>query len=118
LLNTSAGKESTVLRVTTRINSGKTCLVVEGRLAGACVGELERCWRSTASKESAESIFVDLSSVTSVDMAGKQLLRDMHEQGIRFTAAGLLAKCLIEELECSTRLEKQRGLERTDESYS
>ena len=100
-----------MLRVTTRINSGTTCLVVEGRLAGACVGELERCWRATASKESSSSILVDLSSVTSVDMIGKELLRDMHEQGIRFTAAGLLAKCLLEELDHSRSTEKEKDFE-------
>ena len=100
LLSTSAGKESAVLRVTTSINSGTTRLVVEGRLAGACVGELERCWRATASEESPASILVDLSSVTFVDATGKQLLTHMHEQGIRFVASGLLARCLIEEIEC------------------
>src|SRR5882672_1473063 len=74
LLTTAVGKELAVLRVTTRIDSR---LVVEGRLAGACVGELERCWQAIASRESAESILVDLSSVTFVDAAGKQLLTQM-----------------------------------------
>ena len=92
-----------MLRITTRINLGTTRLVVEGKLAGDCVGELERCWRATASEESPASILVDLSSVTFVDAAGKQLLMHMHEQGIRFAASGLLAKCLIEEIECSGR---------------
>lgn len=88
-----------MLRVTTCTN---TSLVVEGRLVGAYVGELERCWRASVSKESAESILVDLSSVTFVDPAGKQLLKHMHEQGTRFTAAGLLAKSLIEEIKASS----------------
>jgi anti-anti-sigma regulatory factor len=90
-----------VLRITTCINSEATRLIVEGKLAGACVGEMEKCWRETASTKSPESILVDLSSVTFVDAAGKQLLAGMHKQGTRFTAAGLLAKCLIEEIECS-----------------
>jgi anti-anti-sigma regulatory factor len=94
-----------VLRITTRISSEATRLVVEGKLAGACVGELERCWRETASTKSPESILVDLSSVTFVDATGKQLLAGMRERGVRFTAAGLLAKCLIEEIERS-RAEK------------
>jgi len=98
LLNTAERKESAVLRVTTRIDSGTTRFVVEGKLAGACVGELERCWQATASSESAESLLVDLSSVTFVDAVGKQLLTHMHEHGIRFTAAGLLGKALIEEI--------------------
>jgi hypothetical protein len=82
-------------------NSDGTRLLVEGRLAGACVHELEKCWRETASTKSPESILVDLSSVTFVDTAGKQLLARMHERGTRFTAAGLLANDLIEEIESS-----------------
>ena len=87
-----------MLRVTTCTS---TSLVVEGRLVGAYVSELERSWRATVTKESAESILVDLSSVTFVDPAGKQLLKQMYEQGTRFTAAGLLAKSLIEEIKGS-----------------
>ena len=87
-----------MLRITTRINSGATNLVVEGRLAGACVGELERCWVATASKESPESISVDLSSVTFIDASGKLLLSQIHKQGTRLVASGLLARCLIEEI--------------------
>jgi anti-anti-sigma regulatory factor len=90
-----------VLRITTCIDSGATRLVVEGRLAGACVGELERCWRETVYQESLESIVVDLSSVTFIDASGKQLLTHMHEQGIRLVASGLLVKSLIEEIERS-----------------
>jgi anti-anti-sigma regulatory factor len=90
-----------VLRITTCIDSEATRLIVEGKLAGACVGELEKCWRAAASAKSPELTLVDLSSVTFVDAAGKQLLADMRELGTRFTAAGLLAKCLIEEIEHS-----------------
>ncbi|HXM36820.1 MAG TPA: hypothetical protein VN920_16610 [Pyrinomonadaceae bacterium] len=88
-----------MLRITTRIDSEATRLIVEGKLAGACVGELEKCWRATASAKSPESILVDLSSVTFVDASGKQLLGCMHEEGIILVASRLLAKCLIEEIE-------------------
>ena len=90
-----------MLRITTCNTSGATRLLVEGKLAGACVGELEKCWRETIFTKSAESILVDLSGVTFVDAAGKQLLGDMRRRGARFAATGLLAKCLIEEIECS-----------------
>ena len=90
-----------MLRITTSTNLETTRLIVEGKLAGACVGELEKCWRETASARSPGSILVDLSSVTFVDAAGKQLLAGMHKQGTGFTTAGLLAKCLIEEIESS-----------------
>jgi hypothetical protein len=100
-------RNQAVLRITTSNNSEITRLIVEGKLAGACIGELEKCWRETASTKSPELIVVDLGSVTFVDAAGKQLLAGMHEQGTRFTAAGLLAKCLIEEIERSCTEKKQ-----------
>ena len=61
--------------------------------------------------ESAASILVDLSGVTFVDEAGKQLLKEMHEQGVRFTATGLLGKSLIKEIECSSVGETEKGVE-------
>jgi hypothetical protein len=105
------GEESAVLKITTCIDSEVTRLIVEGKLAGACVGELEKCWRETASTKSPESVLVDLKSVTFVDAAGKELLAGMHMQGTRFTSAGLLAKCLLEEIErsCAQKSGKDFG---------
>ena len=90
-----------MLRITTCNTSGVTRLLVEGKLAGASVGELEKCWRETTSTKSADSILVDLSGVTFVDAAGRQLLVGMHERGTRFAAAGLFPKCLMAEIEHS-----------------
>jgi hypothetical protein len=90
-----------VLRITTRNDLGNTCFIVEGKLAGACVEELEKCWQAATSTESEGPISVDLTSVFFIDESGKQLLTRMHEQGTRFLAAGLMAKLLIEEIECA-----------------
>jgi hypothetical protein len=87
-----------MFRITTCSDSGMTRFVVEGKLAGACVGELEKCWQAARSVASQGSILVDLSSVTFVDASGKQLLMRMHEQGTEFLAAGLMTKFLIEEI--------------------
>ncbi len=88
-----------MLRVTTCSDSQMTRFVVEGRLAGACVGELEKCWRSAGSVDSEPSLLVDLTGVTFIDALGKELLVRMHERGVRFVAAGLMTRCLIEEIE-------------------
>ena len=96
-----------MLRISTCINSEAARLIVEGKLAGACVGELEKCWRATASAESSESILVDLSGVTFVDVWGEKLLAQMREQGVGLVASGLLARCLIEEIEDSMLAEKR-----------
>ena len=87
-----------MFRITTCSDSGITRFVVEGKLAGACVGELEKCWQAARSFAAQGSILVDLTSVTFVDAFGKQLLTRMHEQGTGFLAAGLMMKFLIEEI--------------------
>jgi hypothetical protein len=87
-----------VLRITTQIDLDATRFLVEGKLAGACVNELENCWRSLSRKSSAP-IFVDLSCVTFIDATGKRLLAMMHSQGAKLTASGLLANCVIKEIE-------------------
>ncbi|HZE68281.1 MAG TPA: STAS domain-containing protein [Pyrinomonadaceae bacterium] len=85
-----------VLRITTHENSNATCFVVEGKLAGPCVVELEKCWeRVTAAGE----ILVELSSVSFVDATGRQLLKRMHEKGTRLIGAGLLIVSIIEEIQ-------------------
>jgi len=88
-----------VLRVTVSNNSGIKHFVVEGKLAGACVAELEHCWHSEDLKEFPAKVYVDLTNVTFVDAAAKDLLKRMHESGIKFVAHGLLPKCLVEEIE-------------------
>jgi len=95
------GKVAVMLRITVRNEIEITRFVVEGKLAGACVCELERCWQATKSDESQGAILVDLSSVTFIDASGKELLSRMHEKGIRFVATSLMPRCFIEEIESS-----------------
>ncbi len=88
-----------MLRITTCQTPVRNCLIVEGRLAGLCVVELEKCWRAAATRESSCLLLVDLSAVTFIDATGKQLLTLMHKQGIRFVATGLMTKFIIDEIE-------------------
>lgn len=87
-----------MLRITVdNNNQERTRFVVEGKLSGECVNELEKCWHSEASALQ-KSILVDLSGVSFIDSCGKELLTRMYESGIQFEANGLLPKCLIEEI--------------------
>lgn len=72
-------------------------LIVEGRLEGAHVIELENCWQTTTSTTDAR-IIVDLTGVTFIDCGGKQLLTLMHEQGARLIATGIMTKQVIAEV--------------------
>jgi anti-anti-sigma regulatory factor len=88
-----------VLRITVQDYHGAKRFIVEGKLAGNCVSELEKCWRTAGAENLDQGILVDLNSVTYIDDAGKQLLRRMYLQGIKLQAKGLLPKCLIAEIE-------------------
>lgn len=88
-----------MLRITTRVIAGDVGLFVEGRLAGPCVSELEKCWRRAEAGELPVPTVIDLTEVSFIDSYGKQLLSQMHEHGIKLIANGLMSKFLIEEIE-------------------
>ena len=88
-----------MLRITVVEGSNQTRFVVEGKLMGECVRELEKCWHVAGSGHEGKSILVDLSSVSYIDDGAKKLLADMHGKGIAFVATGLLPRCLIQEIE-------------------
>jgi anti-anti-sigma regulatory factor len=85
-----------MIRITANKESDRTRLLLEGKLAGPCVSELEKCWL-TSSKSG--EIVVDLTSVSYIDEGGKELLTKMHDKGINLVSDRLMTKCLIEEIE-------------------
>lgn len=92
-------REHTVLRITTRDIAGNISLFIEGKLAGPCVGELEKCWRRAVAGEAPLPSLVDLTDVSYIDTNGKQLLSQMKEHGIKLVANGLMSKFLLDEIE-------------------
>ncbi|HJT66001.1 MAG TPA: hypothetical protein VJ749_06085 [Pyrinomonadaceae bacterium] len=89
-----------MLRITTRVIAGDDVgLFVEGRLAGPCVCELEKCWRRAVAGESPVPTVIDLTDVSFIDAHAKQLLSQMHEHGIKLIANGLMSKLVVEEIE-------------------
>jgi hypothetical protein len=84
-----------MIRITGVNESGKQRLVLEGKLAGASVCELEKCWLKSSQGE----IEVDLTNVGFVDECGKQLLSRMHSKGIHLVSTRLMTKSLIAEIE-------------------
>jgi hypothetical protein len=89
----------TVLRITTRDIAGDVGLFIEGKLAGPCVGELEKCWRRAVAGESPLPSLIDLTNVSFIDANAKQLLAQMREHGIKLVANGLMSKFFIDEIE-------------------
>jgi anti-anti-sigma regulatory factor len=77
--------------------SESVSFMLEGRLAGPWVEELETCWRQTAVNPRSHAV-VDLTGVTFVDADGKALLMRMWQQGAELRAAGCLTRCIVEEI--------------------
>ena len=71
---------------------------LEGRLEGAWVGELEKCWRGLVARAGTPALRVDLSGVTFVDAAGKAQLTAMHRQGAEFIADDCLTRSIVAEI--------------------
>ena len=77
-------------------------LVVEGRLAGPWVEELNAYCRKM-SEDHERCTVIDLIGVTFIDADGKALLASLWRQGTELRASGCLTKCVVEEI---TRLER------------
>jgi hypothetical protein len=88
-----------MLRITTRNRPETTCFIIEGRLAGPLIMELDRCWQATITNEPRTSILVDLTGTTCIDAQGKQLLTRMYRNGVKLTGTGLMTKFIIREIE-------------------
>jgi len=91
------GSLTIVIRITAQQEPSTTRLFLEGKLAGRCVDELDKCWQTCPSERVA--LLVDLTNVSFVDDHGKELLARMHNKGIKLFSTSLMTKCLIEEIE-------------------
>ena len=86
-----------LIRITCNKEAAVTRLILEGKLSGACVDELAKCWLKASSDQS--DLLIDLTSVSFIDDRGKQLLMRMHENGTRLVSTSLMSKCFIQEID-------------------
>jgi anti-anti-sigma regulatory factor len=91
-------RRESMLKITTLIHAESTIFKLEGRLAGPWVQELERCWVSTVGTKRRYPLSVDLSAVTYVDSGGKDLLKKLHQNGVKLVASGCLTSCIVNEI--------------------
>jgi anti-anti-sigma regulatory factor len=87
-----------MMKIQTTERDGQLVLQVEGRLAGAFVPELEKCWQTARADRPNRNISVDLKSVTCIDQAGRYLLQLMHSNGVGFRRAGLAIQDILEQI--------------------
>jgi anti-anti-sigma regulatory factor len=87
-----------MMKIQTMDRDGRLILQVEGRLAGAFVPELEKCWQTARAHRPNRKISVDLKSVTCIDRAGRYLLQSMHSNGVGFERGGLAIQDILEQV--------------------
>jgi len=81
--------------------------VVEGKLVGPWVKELEKCWESVLATEPPWAMVVNLTEVTFIDSEGKELLTRMRRQGAGLVSAGCLMNAIVAEIEAEVKKEEQ-----------
>ena len=84
-----------MLKITTKTEEVTTTFELEGRLAGAYVEELERCWRELPP---GRNLKISLQAVTFVDDNGKRLLARLYGSGAELKASGCMTKCIVQEI--------------------
>ena len=92
------GSRRRVLRIITNITERTTTLILEGRLTGIWVSELERCWHTVGVTRPGQAICIDMRAVSFVDAAGKKLLAEMYRCGAELVAAGCFMNRVVEDI--------------------
>ncbi len=81
---------SGMLRITINDTESGMGLVLEGRIAGPWVQELERVWVEMAPRLGSKKLSIDLRNVTYADAGGKRVLRNIFSQsGAKLVANSL-----------------------------
>jgi anti-anti-sigma regulatory factor len=97
-----------MLKITSHKEFGILLFTVEGELAGPWVKEMDLSWRSAAGMRQRHAARVDLSSVTFIDDAGKELLMNMVREGAELLASGCMNNCIVEDIIRSVKREVGR----------
>lgn len=90
---------SNMLKITEQQGSepGSWFLILEGRLAGPWVEELNTSCRQILASEQ-RCVVIDLTSVTFIDADGKAILSRLWGEGVTLRASGCMTKCVVEEI--------------------
>lgn len=83
-----------------RVHKGQSEIVfeLEGRLTGASVIEVEKCWRRTTARLPGHSVLFKLDALQYVDASGKYLLALVRCRGAQLNGSGMAATELLSRL--------------------
>ena len=88
-----------MLRITVQESPEAITLILEGRLIGPWIGEVERVWSAVVWKTNDQHLVVDLSGVTYIEEKGKNLLGRIIEGGGELYADDVMTKAIVEEVQ-------------------
>lgn len=88
-----------MLKITETEIGSRTTLILEGKLVGPWVAELEKTWADIQQARGPENVFVDLMDVTLISERGQELLRRMLAAGTTFNCCrGVHTKRVVTEI--------------------
>lgn len=80
-----------------------TSFVLEGKLIGPWVKELEKYWESVVTANPSTTMLVDLADVSFIDAEGRALLARMRQTGVRLLSTGVLINAIVAEIDAEQR---------------
>jgi len=80
-----------------------TSIVLEGKLVGPWVTELEKCWYGALVANPSRTVLVDLADVSFIDGDGRALLARMRQKGVRLLSTGVLINAIVAEIDDEQR---------------
>lgn len=81
-----------MLKISITETATETRWVLQGRVFGTWVSELNAIWRTSTRTRKGRACIVDLDAVTFLDKDAEKLLRTMAREGAEFIANGLYIK--------------------------
>ena len=91
-----------MLKITVQDSAEGAVLVLEGRLVGPWVAELERVCSEQNALKSAQRLAIDLCELTGMDNAGELLLRELYERGAALRCSDVMNRYLVERMTGAT----------------
>jgi len=88
-----------MLRISIHNHAPVMSFVLEGKLVGPWVKELEKCWERALAADPAKTMQVNLAAVTFIDSDGRELLARMRGQGVRLLSNGVLIDAFVAKIE-------------------
>lgn len=98
-----------MLRITIHNEANLTSFVIEGKLVGPWVKELEKCLEEALAADPSRVMLVNLAAVTFIDSAGRALLAGMRRQGAKLLSTGVLINAIVAEIEAGEGPQKQNA---------